>query len=279
MSRIATLNRFLRRAGVTLVPDWRMDALPLEQHLGRLLKTYDITCVLDVGANLGQFHDLIARQVGWPGPVISFEPVRGYFDVIQRRAAGNPSWRVCNYALGDESAVREIAVFDSPGLATMKTPDMRAMERLLPRHSVNVIARESIRVRRLSEVFEEVTEGLDASRVLLKVDTQGYDLEVFRGARAVLPRICLLQVELSFLRVSQDMPDVTEVVQEIRDAGFDVSGMFPVTFDDAHRAIDLDCVFVSRRRAQEAGLLQGPRLRGAWQAFQPGPGTRPVEGS
>lgn len=95
----------------------------------------------------------------------------------------------------------------------------------------------------------------------------------------MLPRICVLQAELTFLRIFQEMPGATEVVREIRAGGFDVSGMFPVTLDDAYRAVDLDCLFVSRRQAREAGLLPDPRLGEAWPAFQPGPGTRPVAGS
>lgn len=65
MPRIATLNRLLRPARITLVPDGRMGSLAREQHLGRLLRAYQVSCVLDVGADRGQFRDLIAGRIGW----------------------------------------------------------------------------------------------------------------------------------------------------------------------------------------------------------------------
>ena len=51
-------------------------------------------------------------------------------------------------------------------------------------------------VRRLDDVFAEVTAGarLAAGRVLLKTDTQGYDLEVLAGASGVLDRIVAVKV-------------------------------------------------------------------------------------
>lgn len=176
--------------------------------------------------------------------------------MISARSAGNPAWRVRNYALGSEEGVREISVFDPPGLASTWAADLGAMRRLLPRHAVRVIAHELTRVRRLSEVFDEVTAGLDARRVLLRVDARGFELEVFRGAAAVLPRVCLLELDLSLREGAEDMQDLTEAWHEICAGGFDVSGMFPVAMDHAHRATQIACMFVSRNRARESGLLR-----------------------
>lgn len=244
MSRVAMLNRVLRRRGVTLVPDWQLPGLPLVTHLRRIIQVYRITCVVDVGANLGQFRDMLYHDVGWEGPVVSFEPVaRCFEELISVKRAG---WRCFNYALGNETAKREITVFDSPGLASLRSPDIPAMNALLPAGDTKIISRETVQIRRLSEVFGEVTSGLDASRVLLKIDTQGYDLEVFRGARDVLPHVFALQTEISFLPIYEGMPDFSASIAEIRCAGFEVSGIFPVTLDERLRLVESDCILVRR---------------------------------
>ena len=52
---------------------------------------------------------------------------------------------------------------------------------------------ESVSMRRLDTVFSELTSSLGASvRFALKMDTQGYDLEVFKGASRTLPKIAVL---------------------------------------------------------------------------------------
>ena len=54
-------------------------------HLKSLLKILDINCVLDVGANRGQFaHEL--RAIGYGGDIISFEPVNREFEVLDRKS-------------------------------------------------------------------------------------------------------------------------------------------------------------------------------------------------
>jgi FkbM family methyltransferase len=172
--------------------------------------------------------------------VVSFEPVRRYFDKIKDRASQN--WHVYNYALGSSRSEKEITIFDSPGLASIRAPNLAAMKQLLPRHAVKVEAREVIQIHRLDEIFGDI--GIDASRILLKIDTQGYDLEVFRGASGVLNRVQAVQTELSFQSVYENMPGYAETLAEMQRAGFEVSGMFPVTHDDNMRAIEFDCVLV-----------------------------------
>lgn len=39
----------------------------------KIFSEYDINCVVDVGANLGQYYDFV-RKSGYKGVVFSFEP-------------------------------------------------------------------------------------------------------------------------------------------------------------------------------------------------------------
>lgn len=243
MSKTALLNRLLRPRGMSIVRDDDLDAEVSARHMRALLAKCRIDCVIDVGANLGQFRDFMVKRVGWCGPVLSFEPVSAYYAQLSPRASS--SWRIFNYALGSRNEEREITIFDSPGLASIRAPDLDAMKQLLPRHSVEVEKTELIRTRRLADVFADVTKGFPAERILLKIDTQGYDLEVFRGARPMLPKVAAIQTELSFLPIYADAPGYAETLAEMRASGFEVSGMFPVTLDDALRVIEFDCVLVT----------------------------------
>lgn len=243
MSKVALLNRMLRPRGLTLIPDWRIDAIPLATHLRKVFDIHRITCVFDVGANLGQYRQFLREDVGWKGPVVSFEPVRRYFNQLRHDEMS----RAFNYALGNETAARAITVFDSPGLASIHSPDVEAMDRLLPRGNVQVEGRETIQIRRLSDVFAEVTAGFDTTGIYLKIDTHGFDLEVFRGAKGVLPSVRALQTEVSFLPIYKEMPHFTASIAEVQDSAFDVSGFFPVTHDHKLRAIECDAIFVRRQ--------------------------------
>jgi FkbM family methyltransferase len=232
------VNVSLRRHGFTLVGDWEVDEFAAGKHLKEILDVYRIDCVLDVGANQGQFRDF-AVKAGWSGPVVSFEPVSEYCDEIRKRASGN--WSCHQYALGNENGTQRITVFNAPGFASLREPDLVAMDTLITR-DVRQERVEAVEIRRLSDVLDRVAPG--ARRILLKTDTQGYDLEVFRGAKEVLDRIFALWAEVSFLPIYRNAPSFFEALSEYSGSGFAVSGMFPVCHDKELRAIEFDCALV-----------------------------------
>jgi hypothetical protein len=90
--------------------------------------------------------------------------------------------------------------------------------------------------------LDEVAPG--ASRILLKTDTQGYDLEVFRGAKEVLDRILAIWAEVSFVQIYRNEPSFCEALSEFSLSGFAVSGMFPIYHDKSLRAVEFDCALV-----------------------------------
>jgi len=70
----------------------------IDSHLLALFNLLDINCVLDVGANMGQFAKSI-RKAGYQGRMISFEPIRKCYEYL--KAYENENWQIMNYALGN----------------------------------------------------------------------------------------------------------------------------------------------------------------------------------
>jgi FkbM family methyltransferase len=221
----------------------------LQRHLGAYLAREQIAwvlhataanCVLDVGANVGQFARSL-RADGYRGRIVSFEPVARAFMRLQEAAADDPAWDVYPYALGRESGTAEIHA-DPRTLSSLLPPSdfgRQRQERLS--HQVT----ELIEVRRLEDVFEEVTAGLDAPRPYLKMDTQGFDLEVFAGAGRVLEHVVGMQSEVSCVPLYDGMPRLPEQLATYEAAGFETAGMYQVSRERATlRVIEFDLVMV-----------------------------------
>ena len=73
-------------------PEAAMDRYVELNRLKRLLETLDINCVLDVGANKGQFVEKV-RGIGFRGRIVSFEPLRREFTQLSSRFRGDAQWR------------------------------------------------------------------------------------------------------------------------------------------------------------------------------------------
>jgi hypothetical protein len=73
------------------------------------------------------------------------------------------------------------------------------------------------------------TAVASAGSVFLKVDTQGYDLKVLRGAKEHLREVKLLQVEAGLQPTYEGSPMLAEVLEVVADNGFAISGIYPTT--------------------------------------------------
>ena len=251
MSLKSQLKRFLvprlRARGHLLIADWRLPDLPLEGHLRAVIARYDVDVVVDVGANFGQFHDTVRNEVAFTGPIVSFEPVASFRSELEARRHTDPAWHVEPFALGSTDGSAVIHVMKSPGLSSLKEPDLAAMQALLPApERASVGATETIQLRRLDEIARGHPALSGARRALLKTDTQGFDLEVIRGAGAFLAQTVAVQIELSVLPIYANVPRYQDVIEELHEIGFDLSGMFPVTLDRDLRVIEFDGIFVRR---------------------------------
>jgi hypothetical protein len=103
-------------------------------------------------------------------------------------------------------------------------------------------------VRRLDSVFDEVISGLDSPRIFMKIDTQGYDLPVFRGAGERIADILGLQSEVASVPIYDGMARLPEQVAAYEEAGFETTGMFPVSRDEKTlRVIEFDVVMIRTR--------------------------------
>ncbi len=229
--------------GYQLIPFWKMDEVPLANHLGRVFAQYDIQIVVDVGANRGQYHDFLRRDVGFQGRIISFEPVNAYAKVLRSRLSEDAQWTVHDCALGSEPGEAEINVTQSPGLHSFLAARTDVVKDLWREGSI--VGVEKVRIRTLDDVLVEAGIDCTASGVYLKIDTQGFDLEVIKGARHSLKNIRALQTEASIRPIYHGMPPYSETISVMNENSFQLSGMFPVNHDKNLRLIELDFVFVN----------------------------------
>jgi FkbM family methyltransferase len=235
-----------RRFGYEVVPSWRFHTLGFTTLLSELFHRNQVGCVLDVGANTGQYVRFLREFVGYEGRVISFEPVSHCYQSLAPKADLDPNWDTKQLALGKENTKQQINVMKSDQFSSFLRPTHKYIEGL---QDLNVIDHtEEITVRTLDDVLPELKVDEAAGTIYLKLDTQGFDMQVIAGAKNSLKSISALQTEVSVLNIYEDMPSLEHVIVEMRNLEFDLVGMFPVNHDRNLRVIEYDAVFINRNR-------------------------------
>lgn len=228
------------RCGYSLLPSWRLEALPLERHLRTLFAVRKIDAVIDVGANQGQYREFLRTRVGFKGLIHSFEPQPQLAAALVVAAQADPLWRVHHLALGAVDGELKLNIMRNSTFSSFKQPD-HSQAPQFAQH--NTVAEEVVvPVRRLDDLD---LDGIGApATVFLKCDTQGFDLEVMRGAPRLLKRAAALQFELAFRHIYADVPDYRSTLAEVEGLGFAISGFFPINADPQLRSVEMDCVMV-----------------------------------
>lgn len=178
----------------------------------KLIRDREISLILDVGANEGQYARMI-RDDGYRARIISFEPLSEAFQNLKAIAAHDPNWEVRNAALGAERGRSEIHV---TGFSQVSS--------LLPATGISNTDHwksqktETIEVFRLDDLFDELVRPQET--VAMKLDVQGYEHNVLAGASQSLPGIDLLEMELSVEEMYVGETLMPEMLQFLDSLGF-----------------------------------------------------------
>lgn len=214
----------------------------LSTHLMNVFAANGIDCVIDVGANSGQYGAFL-RDAGYTGFIVSFEPVRAVFDALAARAKPDGKWICFQSALGEEREERSMNVYDSTMFSSFLDANAYSKEIW---QSLEGVRPEVVTVARLDDLMPEILSRTKAKNVFLKMDTQGYDRHVFRGAVGSLSHVRALQSELSLIPVYDGMPPPYETLSDFHEQNYFISGMYPINRDKSLAVIEYDCVLVKR---------------------------------
>ncbi len=168
------------------VPEHQIYKLLEWRRLREILIVLRINCVLDVGAARGQFA-INLRKIGYQGKIVSFEPVSEAFEQMGAAFATNSLWQGFRYALGGRTGeVNFHVATDSTEMSSV----------LVPKDDAWQLRTEVVPMKTLDSILDKVLSDIEEPRIFLKMDTQGYDVEVIKGAANSMDRIMALQSEL-----------------------------------------------------------------------------------
>lgn len=208
------------------------------RHVADFLANYEVNCVFDVGANRGQYGRQL-RESGYRGRIVSFEPVPDALARLRKAAERDPDWWVRPVALGRSESVQSMHL----GWKTMNSllePSAYGQQRYKRFADTRTT---QVQVRRLDKVMDEALHGIANPRPFLKMDTQGFDMEVFAGAGERLDEYVGMQSEVAALQLYEGSPHMTEALAAYEEAGFGVTGLYPVTREETTgRVVEFDCV-------------------------------------
>lgn len=205
----------------------------------QLLHSYNIDTVLDIGANSGQFADYLRNDIGYKNRIISFEPLSSAFALLKTKSEKDSDWEVFNIALGDIEEQNEINIAEnsySSSLLDMLPSHLQAAPDSLYK------GKESIEIKKLDSIFDNLCST--STKVYMKIDTQGFESKVLKGAENALQKIDTIQMEMSLVPLYEGELLFHELYSLMIDNGYSLVAILP-GFTDKHsgQLLQVDGVF------------------------------------
>ena len=184
---------------------------PLERWLTNWLRADDF--YVDVGANIGFFVSLAAERVGKKGRIVAFEPYPPTFNKLKEAVheTGKTNIHVRSEAVGESAGVAEILAPAGQWVHQSYRASVVPTNGLGEGTTVTTIS--------LDDLLRELSSRIR----LLKIDVEGNERFVLRGARQLLSqRLCdAVLIELNRETLALTDATVDDLVADMRDLGYE----------------------------------------------------------
>jgi FkbM family methyltransferase len=190
----------------------RLGVAPSLEH-SAILGSIDFDLLLDVGANRGQFS-LMVRSLRPKVPIHAYEPHTGEAAIYRRLLGRGRGVLLHEFALGEAASIAELHVSRRADSSSL-LPIGELQSELFP--NTDEIGTRSVDVLTLDSLPEHWSS---ACRALLKLDVQGFELSVLRGAKTALKHCAYVFAECSEIQLYKGQALLPEVSSFLSGEGF-----------------------------------------------------------
>lgn len=196
---------------------FRQLSQPALSQVSNIIDENGINLVLDVGANVGQFGTDL-RNAGFTGEIISFEPASSPFQDLVKRSQRDKLWTVFNFALGDSIREADLHIANNSGLSSsILEPNLHSI--YFP--TIIFDQTERIQISTLSNFVKN--QNLTDRRILLKIDTQGYENLILQGATEIFDSVISTYLELSLVELYGEEATALSILNTLSNLGHEIS--------------------------------------------------------
>ena len=191
--------------------------------------------VVDVGANRGQFS-LTAYEYS-SANIYAFEPQPKAAKLLQRIFLNDARIKIFTSAIGNRSEKKIMHVSARDDCSSLLEITEYQNELFPGTYEIETIF---IDVSRLNEYIS--SEDIVAPAIL-KIDVQGFEMEVIEGSSELLNHFNYIYCESSFVELYRGQKIISDIIKQLNNKDFELVGLYNPYFDANGGCIQADFLF------------------------------------
>jgi len=210
---------------------------PSFEHI-KIFKNIDSkSTFIDVGANRGQFS-LLIHSLYPKNKIIAYEPLTSEFSILKNIFKKNKNIKLFNLAVGRKKKSLNIYQTEKKDSSSLLKPGKLQLK-YFPKTYVKKILKT--KMIKLSTHIKNLKQP-----AFLKIDVQGYELEVLKGAN--LRRFKYIYLEGSYVKLYSNQPLIKVISKYLLSKDFKKTGRFNLTKDVFGKPLQADFLFLNIRK-------------------------------
>jgi len=229
-------------SNLRIVDQRKLCLLQEENHLRRVFAHCDVDCVFDIGANYGHYTSTLRHKVGFKGLIISFEPLPDAAKALRKKSARDPNWIIEELAVSGSDGEQTFNIMNDSQFSSLSTP--RHDEADLFRYKNSVKKEILVKTESLATAYHRLEQRFRFKAPFLKMDTQGFDVEIVSRASSIVRNFVGLQSELAIKKLYQDSVDFRQAISVYEGCGFEMSAFVLNNIGHFPWLVETDCIMI-----------------------------------
>ena len=167
------------------------------KRISRYLSELDIEKIIDIGAHKGEFLESILK-IKKISSFYAFEPQKNIFKELNEKFSDNQKITLFNFAMDEEIAKKKIKI----NKLSMKSSLAEVNEKSLYLKFINFLLLSKSSFEDEYEVqtntVDKIFENIGLQKALLKIDVEGFEMNVIKGSKMKLKEVPFIMLENQF---------------------------------------------------------------------------------
>ena len=167
------------------------------KRISRYLRELDIEKIIDVGAHKGEFLEKILK-IEKVNSFYAFEPQKNIFNELSEKFSNNKKVTLFNYAMDKEITKKKLKINKLSMTSSLAEINENSLyikfKNFLSQTKSNFEYEYEVQTNTVDKIFE----GISLKKALLKIDVEGFEINVIEGSKMKLKEIPFVLLENQF---------------------------------------------------------------------------------
>ena len=185
------------------------------KRISRHLKELDIEKIIDVGAHKGEFLEKMLK-IEKVNSFYAFEPQKNIFNELSEKFSKNKKVTLYNFAMDKEITNKKLKINKLSMTSSLAEINEKSLylkiKNFLTFSKSNFVDEYEIQTNTVDKIFENIS----LQKALLKIDVEGFEMNVIEGSQKKLKEIPFILLENQFGNhyINNNFKDIINVLSK-----------------------------------------------------------------